>query len=307
MRVHLDTDLGSDPDDVCAMAMLLGWPDVDVLGVTTSADPGGRRAGYAAHCLELAGRAEIPVVAGAGVSSSHQDAATLAEDRRYWPTRVDPRPANPGVALDLMRDSIDRGATVIAIGPYTNLALLAAARPGSLRHTSVVVMGGWIEPPDAGLPAWGPERDWNVQWDTRAAQIVAATAELTLSTLPVSLKTHLRAADLPALRALGPLGELIARQSEAHAADTGKADLGPAYPGLPDDLLNFHYDPLACAVALGWPGAVVEEMRLRTAVQGGVLRFERDEAGHRARVVVDVDGPGFSQAWLAAVAVACAG
>jgi hypothetical protein len=25
--VHLDTDIGGDPDDVCALAMLLGWPD----------------------------------------------------------------------------------------------------------------------------------------------------------------------------------------------------------------------------------------------------------------------------------------
>jgi hypothetical protein len=35
LRVHLDTDLGSDTDDLCALAMLLGWPDVEVVGVTT--------------------------------------------------------------------------------------------------------------------------------------------------------------------------------------------------------------------------------------------------------------------------------
>jgi inosine-uridine nucleoside N-ribohydrolase len=44
-----------------------------------------------------------------------------------------------------------------------------------------------------------------VQFDTRAAQILAATAtRLTLVTLPVTLKAHLRAADLPRLRASGP-------------------------------------------------------------------------------------------------------
>lgn len=26
MKVHLDTDLGSDMDDLCALAMLLRWP-----------------------------------------------------------------------------------------------------------------------------------------------------------------------------------------------------------------------------------------------------------------------------------------
>jgi hypothetical protein len=35
--------------------------------------------------------------------------------------------------------------------------------------------------PGAGLACpWGLEMDFNVQWDTRAAEIVAATAELTL-------------------------------------------------------------------------------------------------------------------------------
>jgi inosine-uridine nucleoside N-ribohydrolase len=50
-------------------------------------------------------------------------------------------------------------------------------------------------------------RDHNVQFDTQAAQILAAATDLTLVTLPVTLKAHLRAADLPRLRASGPLGE----------------------------------------------------------------------------------------------------
>jgi hypothetical protein len=44
VRIHLDTDLGGDTDDACALAMLLGWPDVEITGITTVADPGGRRA-----------------------------------------------------------------------------------------------------------------------------------------------------------------------------------------------------------------------------------------------------------------------
>ena len=34
MRVHLDTDIGGDVDDLCALAMLLGWPGVEVTGIT---------------------------------------------------------------------------------------------------------------------------------------------------------------------------------------------------------------------------------------------------------------------------------
>jgi hypothetical protein len=45
--------------------------------------------------------------------------------------------------------------------------------------------------------------DFNVQWEGR---VVAATADLTLVPLPVTLTAQLRAADLPRLRASGPLG-----------------------------------------------------------------------------------------------------
>jgi inosine-uridine nucleoside N-ribohydrolase len=41
MRVHVDTDFGGDPDDACAVTMLLGWPDVEIVGITTNLDAGG--------------------------------------------------------------------------------------------------------------------------------------------------------------------------------------------------------------------------------------------------------------------------
>jgi len=308
MRLHLDTDLGGDPDDACALAMLLGWPGLELVGITTTVDPGGRRAGCVEHCLDLAGRRDIPVAAGAGASlTTLRSADPVGDDERYWPSTVSARPSSPGAALDLLQHSIDAGATIVAIGPYTNLALLEVSRPGSLGRVPVVVMGGWTERPADGLPAWGPEHDWNVQWDTRAARILAATPRLTLATLPVTLKAHLRAADLPRLRASGPLGELLARQAEAHGHDYGMAELGRAHAGLPDDLLNFHYDPVACAVALGWSGAVVDERRLRPVLKGDTLRFEPDDDGRAVRVLIDVDGASFSETWLASVEAAQTG
>jgi purine nucleosidase len=304
VRIHLDTDLGGDTDDACALAMLLGWPGVEITGITTVADPGGHRAAYVAHLLRLAGRDDIPLAAGAEVSSTTLGRAYPIVDERHWPADIIPRPSPPGAALDLLERSLDAGATLVAIGPYTNLALLEIAQSNSLSRQPIVVMGGWVQPPAPGLPQWGPDMDFNVQWDTRAAEVVAATARLTLVTLPATLNAHLRRADLPRLRAAGPLGQLLARQSEAHGQVHEMEQLGREHPGLPDDLLNFQYDPVACAVALGWAGAAIEDARLRPRWQDGVLSFQPHPEGRSTRVVLEVDGAAFGETWLSAVEAA---
>ena len=83
------------------------------------------------------------------------------------------------------------GATVVAIGPYTNLAAAEHRHRGTLRSAEVVVMGGWITPPAEGFPPWGPERDFNVQTDVEAALLVYEEAgSLTLSTLPETTRRN---------------------------------------------------------------------------------------------------------------------
>ena len=56
MEIHLDTDIGGDVDDICALALLLKSPHVEITGITTTAEENGRRAGYVRHILNLAGR-----------------------------------------------------------------------------------------------------------------------------------------------------------------------------------------------------------------------------------------------------------
>ncbi|MEV0822045.1 nucleoside hydrolase [Nonomuraea rubra] len=302
MRLHLDTDLGGDPDDVCALAMVLGWPGVEIVGITTTGDPDGRRAGYAEHCLRLAGRQDIPVVAGAGTSTTGGPMGGLPDHERYWGVPVAPRPAPPPeAAIDLLERSIDQGATIAAIGPFTNLARLHEARPGRLDGVPVVAMGGWLRPLGPGLPAWGPDMDWNTQCDPRAAELMAGCARLTLVPLPVAVRSQLRAAHLPRLAASGPLGELLARQCRAYAVDAGMTELGRAHAGLPDDLVNIHWDPVACAVALGWSGAVVQEQRVRTVLEAEQLRFEEDPGGRRTHVLTGLDAQAFDDTWIEAV------
>ncbi|MEJ2263914.1 MAG: hypothetical protein P8X95_10745 [Anaerolineales bacterium] len=74
---------------------------------------------------------------------------------------------------------------------------------------------------------------------------------------------------------------------------------GETCDGLPDDLINFQHDPLACAIALGWnEGVEIEEIPLILEEKDGGLVERIDERGKTTRVVTKVDGEAFSQYWL---------
>ena len=306
MRIHLDTDLGTTVDDLAALVMLLGSPEVELTGVTTCIDPGGRRAGYVRYVLRMAGQGGIPVAAGAEVSmTTSVMPGSIPDDERRWPEPVTPSPSPAGSALRLLAASVEAGATMVAIGPFTNLALLAVERPEVLARADVVVMGGWFDPPLDGLPAWGPSRDWNVQCDTTAARMVVCGAgELTMVPLSLTMRTCLRRAHLERLAAAGPLGRLLATQAESQCADRSTGELARTSTALPDDLVAFHHDPLTCAAAIGWPGITLEERRLVPVCDGDVLRFAEGDDGRPARLGTDVDADAFAALWLASVEAA---
>ena len=302
MKIHLDTDFGGDPDDACALVMLLGRPDVDVVAITTVLDSYGERAGCVRAILNLCGRDHIPVAQGAArpLRSSETFASTAA-DYRYWPDGVAAAPSPEGAAADLIATSVAAGATVAAIGPYTNLAVTEERHPGSLGRAEVVVMGGWIEPPADGFPQWGPARDFNVQTDVEAAVCIVETAgRVTLSTLPETMPAQLTDAQLDAISG-GAAGGLLARQSRFHALDTGKAELRGRWPRIADDFVNFHWDPVACALACGSAAVETTALRLEPVVEEGVLRFVRSKEGRDVTALAGVDGDAFAAEWVAAV------
>lgn len=302
MRIHVDTDFGGDPDDAAAVAMLLAWPDVEVVAVTTTLEVAGRRAGCLGYYLGLVGRTNIPVAAGAEASlTTGRHYEPTWGDTRYWPAPVVARPSPPGAAVELLAASIDKGATILTIGGFTNLAILETMRPGSLEGVQVVAMAGWCDDLGAGYPPWDASRDFNTQCDTRAAAIVAAVADLTLVPLPVAITAQLCERDLPRLRASGPVGALLARQSQAHAQDSGKARLGRQFKALADDLVNFHWDPVAAAVAAGWVGTTVEEVSLSTEMVGDTLDFRRNPAGRPAHIATSIDAGSFAETWLSSI------
>ena len=299
LRVHLDTDLGSDTDDLCALAMLLGWPGVDVVGVTTVSDPGGIRAGMTAYALGLAGRDDVPVAAGAEGSLGGYFIPLEFPD--VWPDPIEPAPSPPGAAIELLEANVAAGATVVAIGPFTNLAMFEAARPGALAEIPLVLMGGWITPPLPGYPAWVSEQEVNTQQDALAAKVVFERCRPVATQIAATLETFLRERDLPALDTAGPLARLIADQARRRGEEHQMSRLAAQHAVLCHDLLNFQYDPLAAAIACGWDGARIQELRLRPELIGDKLRLPIVEDGIRTKVVMGADGERLARDWSDAV------
>jgi inosine-uridine nucleoside N-ribohydrolase len=301
-KIHLDTDLGGDIDDLCALAMLLRWEDVELTAITTVAEANGRRAGYVHHVLELEGRDNIPVTAGADVSQGFYRYPELGYpgEERYWSKFIVPAPNAVENAVQLLKQSIDQGATVIAIGPFTNLYLLDLQYPGILMEANLFLMGGYVYPIRPGFPQWGNEMDWNIQVDVKSAKHVIEHSNPTLIPLSVTVETALRRAYLDDLRKSGALGQLLAQQAEAFAMDEqNERKFGETCEGLPNDIINFLHDPLACAIALGWnEGVAIEKFPLRLEEKDGWLHERIHPSGKATRVVTKVDGPGFNQFWL---------
>lgn len=106
MRLWVDTDVGTDPDDAIALLCAVADPAVDLVAVSTVDDPSGARA-QAAHNLV----GQVPVTIGALL-----DPDGFAE--------CDPD-------------------AVLAIGPLTNVARLA--RAGAVPRR-LAVMGGALAP-----------------------------------------------------------------------------------------------------------------------------------------------------------------
>ena len=304
-KLHLDTDFAGDIDDLCALALVLQWPDVDLLGVTSVADEGGRRAGYIRFVLDLAGRSDVPVAAGADPHwFRFRSWPGLPDERVYWPQPVPALPGAINLALDRLEASIRQGATIVTIGPVTNLALLERRTPGILRDAHLVMMGGYVFPPGPGFPAWDSTMDFNLQFDAPSALTVLQQAgRQTLVPLAVTVETGLRRIHLPALQQAGPVARLIARQAEAFHADRDNSghvhEALQTSPALPADLINFQHDPLACAIALGWAdGVEIQALPLVSTLCDGWLVQHVDGTGKPTEVVTRVDGARFSDMWL---------
>ncbi len=276
IAVLLDTDPGSDIDDVIALAYLLRQPRCDLVGVTTVSGRTEERAGIVDYVLRAAGRGEVPVHAGLagpvcggpGQPEVPQYAAIAGLPHR--------RDFERGAAVGFIRETIRKRpgeVVLLTIGPMTNVAagLLMDPELGGMLK-GVVTMGGRFFPP----PGWmgdGKWSEWNILCDPTAGKMfyerrfanhVSYGLDVTERCTMGAAEVRARFGGIPVLRELLSMAEVWFSRSER---------------------ITFH-DPLA-AVGIFDPGVCEYEK--------GTVSLEpsaSDQAASRTYFTTGVDGGG---------------
>lgn len=293
-RILLDTDIGTDVDDACALALCLQSPEIELLGISIVSGDVETRGQIALRMLEAAGRRDVPVALGAREP-------ILGPSRFGWfgyegkgvlerfPGRLAPASV-PAWQLLGERILAHPGAvTLVPIGPLTNVALALKWFPeirGALRE--IVMMGGNAR---VGPEAWKtPVWEYNVGSDPEASRIVFESGvPITMVGLDVTLQVQIGRGLIPKLRENGkPLGRMVADQLEIYL-DTHRRDQ------------TFMHDPLAVALLLDRTLCRTERMQVSIETRGEFTRgmtvctAPPGDAKGNADVCVTVDAAGFEE------------
>ncbi|MGJ3242246.1 MAG: nucleoside hydrolase [Opitutales bacterium] len=155
--VIFDTDAGSDIDDLYALALLLAHPAVSLQAVTTVAGDTQARARLVAKMLRLAGRPDVPVLAGIRLPEALARQGVVASDYRQNLTHADlVGPDDPEYDQQYDTDAVGFilrllsqtrvPVTLIGTGPWTNIAEVLRLADESRRAAigSLALMGGEV-------------------------------------------------------------------------------------------------------------------------------------------------------------------
>ncbi|HZN76654.1 MAG TPA: nucleoside hydrolase [Micromonosporaceae bacterium] len=132
----VDTDVGGDPDD--AIALIVAARNAPELALVLTGDEvDGERARFARHLLDLAGRPEVPVVAGRQLPGT---AIFCAED--LTPRDIGPQPTDVAAAVARACLATDGPVRWVGMGPLSNLADVLRERPELATRLALTQMGG---------------------------------------------------------------------------------------------------------------------------------------------------------------------
>ncbi|HEY6962887.1 MAG TPA: nucleoside hydrolase [Gaiellaceae bacterium] len=209
--IILDCDPGHD--DAIAILLALASPEVELVGVTTVSGNQtlDKTTNNALRVLELAGRGDVPVYAGADrpiVRDRDVAAHVHGESGLDGPDLPAPQAhAREQHAVDFLAETY-RGAdkpVLVATGPLTNVGLLFATHPDA-RPDRIVLMGGAI-----GEGNRTPAAEFNIWADPEAAERVFKEGlDTTMVGLDVTHRALITDEHTERMRGSGRVGSVVA-------------------------------------------------------------------------------------------------
>jgi inosine-uridine nucleoside N-ribohydrolase len=293
--ILLDCDPGHD--DAVALMLALASPEVELLGVTTVSGNQTleKTTANALRVLELAGRGDVPVAAGAGRPLARElFVAAYVHGESGLDGPVLPPPRGSPVeehAVDFLAGKMlasERPVTLIATGPLTNVALFLARHPEAAgRVERHVLMGGAIAEGNVT-----PAAEFNVWADPEAAwRVFRSGLDVTMIGLDVTHKALFTDAHAERLRATGTIGAFV-------------AELFAFYHRFHAETYGFEGSPIHDAVAVAQvirPGLVrTLERNVEVDCESELCRgrtvvdlWRRTDRPANAKVGVDIDAEAF--------------
>jgi len=249
-KIIIDQDAaGPAGTDQQSILLLIQSPQTEVLGITVVTGDQWLKSevAHTLRTLELIGRTDIPVVAGAEYPLVRQQHETEMWEQRYgsvaWLGAWTPRFYHPADQLGDMPEglpthiALDEDAahflirmvhkypnevTIYEGAPMTNLALAISIDPEFPRLAKeLVFMGGSLNPvTDDPEFVNTPRREFNLWFDPEAAHIVlrAPWKKITCTTVDISVKTRLTMALIDKLKSSSaPTAQYVSKYTHLHS------------------------------------------------------------------------------------------
>ncbi|HZZ18545.1 MAG TPA: nucleoside hydrolase [Opitutaceae bacterium] len=217
MKVIIDQDaFGPGGSNIQAILMVVQDPKIEVLGITIVSGDGWQKeeVAHTLRMLELIGRTDIPVIPGATNPLINSEEETRRWEKTYgklaykgawmdsWPdyntvnrphyhaADVVPaleegepttKPANDVAANFIVRKlhEFPGQVTVLAMGPFTNLALASRLDEGfAAPAKDLIIMGGSFNPSSSSVDEFAlqfinsPRVEFNDRWDPEAGKMM---------------------------------------------------------------------------------------------------------------------------------------
>lgn len=263
MRLILDTDLGTDVDDLLAMGVILGSPELSLGAVTTVYGDVLLRARLAARFARIAGRDLGPTVPGRSEPRSGREIFWAGHEGSLY----------DDLGAEVVTSGIDAAelltGTVAAIGPLTNIADAV----GTI--DSLCVMGG-------EFTEGNPEHNIRCDVDSAAAVFASGVPAVVIG-LDQTTRLQFGPGELEQIEAGGEIGRMLGAEMRL-------------YCQVRERDFTYLHDP-AAILMLTNPELFTFTTGEITVQPDGVTSFRKDPRGPH-RIVTDLDVPAVTEQLL---------